>query len=210
MLATTRAVLAAAVALAPTVVAGGTTFVSTWKAPVARPLNFKGKKVAALVISKEKAVRFGAEDYLAREITQRGAQGLAAYGLIPEELTQDKEKAKAILEKEGVAGVVAMRVVGKDQQMSANAASFYAGPAYATFWGSGYYSWGWGGVYDASYLRTDTIVSVETLVFSLEQDKLVWAGVSQTTNPTKVPEFIKKLTAKVADELKKQGLIKKN
>jgi hypothetical protein len=187
----------------------GTSFASTWKAPEAGPLNFKGKKVAALVISKEVAVRRGAEDYLAREITQRGAQGVQAYGLIPEELTQDKEKAKEILQKAGVAGVVAMRVVGKDQQMSANAASFYGGSAYATFWGSGYYAWGWGGVYDPSYLRTDTVVSVETLVFSLEQDKLVWAGVSQTTNPTKVPEFIKQLTAKVASELKKQGLIRK-
>lgn len=201
--------MAGATTLAATFAAAGTTFVSTWKAPEAQPLNFKGKKVVALVISKEKAVRFGAEDYLTRELTQRGVQGLAAYGLIPEELTQDKEKAKAILEKEGVAGVVAMRVVGKDQQMSGTAASYYAGPAYATFWGSGYYSWGWSGVYDPGYLRTDTIVSVETLVFSLEQDKLVWAGVSQTTNPKRVPDFIKQLTAKVAGELKKQGLIKK-
>jgi hypothetical protein len=204
---TTTAVLLTA--LAATAALAGTSFVSTWKAPDAGPLNFRGKKVAALVISKEKAVRFGAEDYLAREITQRGATGVQAYGLIPEELTQDKEKAKEILQQAGVAGVVAMRVVGKDQEMSGTAASYYAGPAYATFWGSGYYSWGWSGVYDPGYLRTDTIVSVETLVFSLEQDKLVWAGVSQTTNPKKVPDFIKQLTAKVASQLKNEGLIKK-
>jgi hypothetical protein len=204
---TTIAVLTTA--LAATAAFAGISFTSTWRAPDAGPLNFRGKKVVALVISKEEAVRRGAEDYLAREITQRGATGVQAYGLIPAEVTQDKEKAKEILQKAGVAGVVAMRVVGRDQQMSGNAASFYSGPAYATFWGSGYYSWGWGGVYDPSYLRTDTIVSVETLVFSLDQDKLVWAGVSQTTNPKQVPEFIKQLTAKVASELKKEGLINK-
>jgi hypothetical protein len=184
-----------------------TTFNSTWKAPGAGPLNFKGKKVAALVVSKEEGVRYGAEDALAREITARGAVGIPAYSLIPKELTQDKEKAKEFLAKAGVAGVVAMRAVGKEQQLSSSPATYYGGPYYATFWGGGYYGWGWGGVYDPGYLRTDTIVYVEILVYSLEQDKLVWAARSQSTNPSKVGDFVKELTAKAAAEMKKQGLI---
>jgi hypothetical protein len=207
MYSTTRAGLVAAAALAAAACTS-TTFNSTWKAPGAGPLNFKGKKVAALVISKEEGVRYGAEDALAQEITRQGAVGVAAYGLIPKELTQDKEKAKEFLAKAGVAGVVAMRAVGKDQQISSSPATYYGGPYYATFWGGGYYGWGWGGVYDPGYVRTDTIVYVETLVYSLEQDKLVWAGRSQTTNPSKVGDFIKELTVKAAGEMKKQGLIK--
>ena len=57
-------------------------------------------------------------------------------------------------------------------------------------------------------MRTDTIVSVETLVFSLEQDKLVWAGMSETTNPDKVASFIDELVKGVAAELRKQKLIR--
>lgn len=202
-----RAGLVGAVALAA-VACASTTFNSSWKAPGAGPLNFKGKKVAALIVSKEEGVRYGAEDALAREITALGAVGMSAYGLIPKELTQDKEKAKAFLEKAGVAGVVAMRVVGKDQQLSSSPSAYYGGPYYATFWGGGYYGWGWGGVYDPGYLRTDTVVSVETLVYSLEQDKLVWAGRSETTNPSKVAAFIHELTAAAAREMKKQGLVR--
>lgn len=184
-----------------------TTFHSTWKAPGAQPGNFKGKKVAALIVSKEEGVRYGAEDALARELTARGAVGIAAYSLIPKELVQDKEKAKAFLEKAQVAGVVAMRVVGKDKEISSTPGGYYGGPAYATFWGAGYYGYGWGAVYSPSYVQTDTIVVVETLVYSLEQDKLVWAGQSETTNPEKVGPFIKELVAKAAAEMKKQGLI---
>ena len=202
-----RAGLVTAVALAAAACAS-TTFNSTWKAPGAGPLNFKGKKVAALVISKEEGVRYGAEDALAQEITRQGAIGVAAYGLIPKELTQDKEKAKEFLAKAGVAGVVAMRAVGKDQQITSSPAAYYGGPYYATFWGGGYYGWGWGGVYDPGYVRTDTIVYVETLVYSLDQDKLVWAGRSQTTNPSKVGDFIKELVVAAAKEMRKQGLIK--
>jgi len=203
-----RVGLAAAAAVAA-VACGATTFNSVWKAPTAGPLNFKGKKVAALVVSKEEGVRYGAEDALAREITAQGAVGVAAYTLIPRELTQDRDKAKEFLDKAGVAGVVAMRVVGKEKELSSSPSTMYWGaPYYGSFWGGGYYGWGWGGVYDPGYLRTDTIVSVEPLVYSLDQDKLVWAGRSQTTNPSKVGDFIKELVVAAAKEMRKQGLIK--
>jgi hypothetical protein len=200
----------AAMAVVVTGACAATTFDTTWKAPGAAPLNFKGRKVAALVMSKDESVRYGAEDVLARELTARGAVGLPAYGLIPKELTRDQEKAKAMLDKAGVVGVVAMRVVGKEKELNASGGGYWGGPGYSSFWaGGGYYGYGWGGVYDPGYIRTDTIVSVETLVFSLEQDKLVWAGRSQTTNPDTVGAFIKELTAQVAKELQKQGLIGK-
>jgi hypothetical protein len=185
-----------------------TSFVSSWRNPAAEPGSFKGQKVAALVVSKEEGVRYGAEDALARELTARGAVGIAAYSLIPKELVQDKDKAKEFMEKANVVGVVAMRVVGKDKEITQTPGTYWGGPAYATFWGGGYYGWGWGGVYDPGYLRTDTIVTVEILVYSLAQNKLVWAGQSETTNPSKVGPFVKELTAKAAAEMKKQGLIR--
>jgi hypothetical protein len=202
----TKAGLVSVVALAA-VACASTKFNSTWTAPGAGPLNFKGKKVVGLIVSKEEGVRYGAEDALAREITKQGAIGVAAYTQIPRELIQDKEKAKEFLEKAGVVGAVVMRVVGKDQQVTASAPSMYWGaPNYATFWGGGYYGWGWGAVYSPGYVQTDTIVTVEILIYSLEQNKLVWAAQSQTTNPSKVGPFIQELTASVAAQLKKQGL----
>jgi hypothetical protein len=206
MLRATRSTLVATAALAAAACAS-TSFNSTWKNPAAEPGNFNGKKVAALIISKEEGVRYGAEDALARELTARGAVGIAAYTLIPKELVQDKDKAKEFLQKADVAGVVAMRVVGKDKEITQRSGTYWGGPAYMTFWGSGYYGYGWGGVYSPGYLRTDTIVTVEILVYSLAQDQLIWAGQSETTNPSKVGPFIKELVAKAAAEMKKQGLI---
>jgi hypothetical protein len=43
-----------------------TSFRSTWRAPGAEPLDFRGKKVAALIVSKEEGIRYGAEDALGR------------------------------------------------------------------------------------------------------------------------------------------------
>jgi hypothetical protein len=163
--------------------------------------------VAALVISKDDSMRNAAEFALANAITAQGAVGLASYALVPKELVQDKDKAKAMLEKEGVVGVVTMRVVGKDKEITSSP-GYWSGPGYASFWGAGYWGWGWGGVYNPGYVQENTIVSVETLIYSLPQDKLVWAAMSKTTNPSEVNSLINELVTAAAKQLKQQGLIR--
>jgi hypothetical protein len=200
-----------ALAAAATLAACATTrFDSTWKAPDAQPLNLAGRKVAALVISPDESVRLNAEGTLARELTARGLQGLPAYNLIPPNEARDKDKAKALFTAAGIDAVVVLRALGQEKEISASPVSigYWSAPYYGSFWGSGYYGHGWGAVYEPGYLRTDTIVSVETLVYDMATDKLVWAGRSQTTNPSKVDAFIEELVTGVAGEMKKQGLIR--
>lgn len=125
---------AAALALAA---CASTRFNSTWKAPGAQPLNFAGQKVAALVISSEEASRLGAEGELARELTARGVQGIPAFNLIPPNESRDKEKARALFTAAGIAGVVAMRVVGTQQEITSSPGMGYWGaPYYGSFWGA--------------------------------------------------------------------------
>jgi len=184
-----------------------TTFQSTWKAPDAGPLDFAGEKVVAIIANSDTAVRRGAEHALANELTKRGCVGIPAYAAIPDEVIKDKDKAKAWFEKQGVAGVVVMQVTRQEKELTASG-PIYAGPTYGGFYG-GWYGWGWGAAYSPGNIRTDTQVFVETLVYSLKQDKLVWAGQSQTTNPEKVHEFIAELVDEAVVAMKKAGLIRK-
>ena len=84
--------------------------------------------------------------------------------------------------------------------------ALYMGPRYGPYWG-GYYGYGWGGAWGATNIRTDTIVTVETLVYSLKQNKLVWVGESKTTNPSNVDAFVKELATGAAKQMKKLGLL---
>ena len=198
-------VLTAAVAAAA---CASTSFNSTWRNPAAEPGNFKGQKVAALVMSKEQSVRFGAEDALARELTARGMVGIAAYSLIPKELLQDKDKAKEFVDKAGVTGVVAMRVVGKDKEITQTSGHVLGWADVRDLLGGRVLRLRLGRRLQPRLHRTDTIVTVEILVYSLKQDKLVWAAQSKTTNPAKVGPFIQELVAKAADQMKKEGLVR--
>jgi hypothetical protein len=204
-----REAKAAIAAFAATVTLAGcasTRFNSTWKAPDAGPLDFAGRKVAALVVTADQATRLGAEAALARELTQRGVKGVPAHTILPAEEVKDKDKAKARLVQAGVEGAVVMRPVAKDQQITATGGTYWGQPMYGSFWG--YYGWGWGAVYDPGYIRTDTVVTVETLIYDVKNDKLVWAGMSETTNPERVDTLIGDLVTEAAKQMRKQGLVR--
>lgn len=197
--------LAAAAALA-TFACATTTFQSTWRAPDARPLRLSGRKVVGVFVSNNQTLRRRAEDAMAREISARGAQGVPAYTILTDEEVKDREAAKAKLERLGFSGAVVMRVVGTQTQYTYEPA-YWNRPYYRRFWGGGYWGWGWGTVREPGYLVADKIVTVETLVYSLEQDLLVWAGVSKTVDPSQIDPFISELAAAVSNQMAKDGLL---
>jgi len=181
-----------------------TTFTSTWNAPGTAPIDPVGKTVAAVFVSRDESRRRPAEDQLAADLTVHGARGVAAYTILPGEMRQNGDAARAALKAAGCDGVVIMRVVGKDQQV--NYTPGMAMPAYYGGFGP-YWGYGWGTVYSPPTITTDTIVSVETLVYSLKTDKLLWASSSHTTNPRNLDALVSEVAGATAKEMEKQGLI---
>lgn len=182
-----------------------TTFESTWRDPEARPIQLAGKKVVGIFMSRNPATRRAAEDAMAREITARGGQGVPGYTLVSDAEVKDQDAVKAKLDRLGFSGVVVMRVVGREKEVTYEPGVVWARPYYRHFWG-GYWAWGWGRVYDPGYLKVDRVVKVETLVYSLEQDALVWAGVSRTVDPARIDEFIGDLAKAVSNQMAKEGI----
>ncbi len=184
-----------------------TSYVSSWQAPVDGPIQFDNKRVAAIVVSADESTRRAGETALAREISARGAQGVPSYTIIPGESAKDKDGAKKKLQEANVDGAVIMRVISSEQEISYSPGTGWYGayPYYGSFYG--YWGYGWGMAYDPGYLRTDRVVMVETLVYSVVQDKLLWAGKSKTTNPSNIQKFISDLADGAAKEMRKAGFI---
>ena len=192
---------------AAVIAAGSTRFVSTWKNPTAGPVSKSGEKVAAFVVTAEESMRLGPEESLATELRSRGLDAIAGYTVLPGELAKDKEKAKEFLQEAGITGVVIMRVLGKEEQEKAYipGAVWYSGPNYPGFWN--YWDYSWTVVYAPGYLEKDTVVSIETLVYSVTRDELIWAGRSETTNPKEIRKFVKDLVSAAGKEMRKAGLV---
>ena len=180
-------------------------FTSTFKSLDAGSTNFVGKKVAALVISNDLGVRVPAEEAMVRELNARGIQGIATYKIVPKEEMTRAESAKPWFDKYGVEGVVVIRPVSAERRTSYTS-GFWTSPNYGSFWS--YYGYGWGSVYIPGSAQRETAVVLETTIYSVTRNQLLWAAVTESATSRNLQAFIEELSKETVKEMQKQGLAK--
>ena len=199
-----RVCVALVMAMTGVVLADEPKFLSVWRLQDGSRLSFAGKKVAALVITDDQSLQMSGEEALARELTARGVTGVATYRFVPREELRTAEKAKGWFERSGVQGVVCLRPVSLDREKTYSPV-VWASTSYQSYWG--YYDYGWSSVAVARATGTQTTIVVETLVFDLARDKLVWAATSQTRDPKNLQVFVGDLVDGAVKEMRKMKLI---
>lgn len=201
-------IVGAVLVTATLAMAASTTFVSTWKNPDAASVDISGKRWATFVVSPDQTMRMGPEETLATEMRKRDVDCIAGYTVLPGELANDKEKAKEFLEKSGITGAIMMRILSEEERIHHTPATvYYSSSYYPSFWG--YWGHGWSTVYVPGYTTSEKVISIETLVYSIDKDMLLWAGESETTDPKEVRKFVKQLVDAVGKEMRKAGLVRK-
>ena len=182
-------------------------FTSIWRNPEAGPLAFGGKKILAVVMTGDQNLEMSGEEELVRQLGSRGVTGVAAYKSIPREELQSAEKAKGWVTRMKADGVVVMRIIGSDKQTVVRP-SMWVTTSYSTLWS--YWGYGWSSVYVAGKTVNQRIFNVETLIYNVAKDQLVWAGVADITNPKGIQAEVGKLVSATIVEMKKDGLIPKD
>jgi hypothetical protein len=186
-----------------------TTFTSTWKAPDGQTINPAGKTIAAVFVSGDERNRHTAEDALAKDLNARGAHGVPGYTLLPGEKSVSAADVLARMKKAGANEVVIMRVVGADKRP---AYKLIPGPASidsdtpgtGNIPATALFSPVWRGYEPQQF---DTLVSVETSVYSLDLNQLMWSSTSRTTNPKDLGSLVNEVADATAKEMVKQGLL---
>ena len=177
-----------------------TKMTSSWRLPETGPLEFE--KVMALVLVQDASVRRVGEDELVRQIQR--AEAIPSYRLVEEQDLKDEAKLREAVESSGVDAVVVLRPVYDENEITYNSGS-YPGPYYSFY---GYYGWGYGISYAPGYYQQDRLVGVETNVYDVKSGKLVWSGLSQTTNPEGVRKLVADTAKAVRNEMRKYGFLK--
>jgi hypothetical protein len=112
----------------------------------------------------------------------------------------DMAKMKAVVQRLGFDGAVVIRVVSAKEEVT------YVPPSYGpTFWG--YYGYAFPATYAPAYYRSDKIVRVETSIYSLRQDQLLWVATTETMNPESVASLVDDVAKAVRRELEREKLI---
>jgi hypothetical protein len=183
-----------------------TNFTSTWAPGNAQPVSAHGMEIAAVFINPNQQLRRLSEDVLASEITRFGGIGIASYNIMSAD-PKNRDLARRKLKEAGVDAVISMRVVNHDQVVSYTPGYWTGSPWHSSLWG--YWGYGWGSVYMPGYLETETLVGVETLLYSLDQDKLLWAGVSETFNAKDIESAVRKIAKKAVSRMYEQSVLLK-
>ncbi len=185
--------------------AGGcasTEIVSAWRDPALARVPFG--KVLVVFQHSDVALRERLERTMSAEIPR----SVPAHAVFRDEEVRDLERVKARVREEGFDSAVIMRIVGVEREVSYVPGRLYAVPSYYHGF-YGYWGYGWRSVYEPGYMRSDRIVSIATNVYSVADDKLVWASQSETFNPASlrsaVSEVVRVTSKATGEALRTRG-----
>jgi hypothetical protein len=62
-------------------------------------------------------------------------------------------------------------------------------------------------VYDPGYLLMDRVIRIESTVYSLTTEKLVWSALSETTDPNSSQKIIDDVVRLVIQRMRRMGIV---
>ena len=210
------------IALAVLLLAGcgsNTTIVDSWRDPNTTIAQEQFKKVLIVALLKDETNRRVAENTI---VATEPTLFFPSYDLYDQNSTTLTAAQKtAILTDEGYDGVITLRLVDKNTQVNyVPGTSTYMGYGgmyngaygygYGGMYGGGFGGWygAYGGAYyDPGYYQESTNYIVETNVFSVKANKLLWTGTTKTVDPSDVASTVTNIIQAVADNMRKDGTL---
>ncbi len=195
----------------------------TWSDP---EFTASYKDIMIVGVAQSEQLRRAYETYFSNQLRDRGVQALASYKLINHESEQ-----KIGLDKGSFRNIVASAIKGSEidavlitHLVSIEEEDIYRpsmdyrpvyGPAYGpTFYSAGYYNnmYGYQGyvttyVQQPGYFTHEQTYILETSLYDVESEELVWATRSRTFAPESMDYAIKELTGLIIDDLVSRKII---
>ena len=185
-----------------------TEIVSSWKDPTTTISANQIDKILFIALVKDESFRRVVEDKL---VALSHGKGLASYSIVTGNNLSKTDQASITqrLKADGVDLIVIMRLVDVKEEtryVPGSSMSGYGGmPGYGGYWGG--YGYAAPMYYTPGYYTTDKKYLVETNVYSVEQDKLVWSGTTSSMNPSKIETTTAEIVDAVIEKMKEEGFL---
>jgi hypothetical protein len=172
---------------------------------VSRDENYRGtiRKVVVVGIFKESDTRKIFEDEFADRLRARGLEAIASRKLVSDAEMPDKDLVIRKIRGFGADTVVVTRVLDMETVKTEVPGQSYAVPAYYGYYGA-YYSYS----YRPGYTLQEGFAYMETNLYNVGDEKLIWSGRSTTKLTETRYELIQAYVKTMIDALAEAKLVR--
>ena len=183
-----------------------TKITETWKDPRYRGAPFSDLFVIG--VAKEENTRRSFENKFVEKLQAAGVQAVASSSVMESDQKIEKAAVLAAIEKRDIDAVLVTRLVSlKEEEVRSPSASDYGSPDDY----HGRYYTDYNAAYDYAHqpaqYTTSVRVGLETKLYDVKTEKLVWAATSKTANPKSRIKLFDAVIEALVRDLKKNKLL---
>jgi hypothetical protein len=168
-----------------------------------------GQKMMVIALAKNERNQFVWEAAFSQALQKEKVTPLAGSKYLPATNAADEATLKQAVKESGANLAAVTRLIAVDKETSYVPGMTYYSPAPAYYGMYGYYNSSYAMVHDPGYYQENTIVKLETNVYDVATEKLVWSGLTETLNPETAQDVANSVAYKVTEDMVKSKVIRK-
>ena len=181
-----------------------TRITSSWRKPDKTIVIEKLNKVLVVALFKDETSRRRAEDQMAGYLN---GKGIMSYNYLDVNFNEANEELLGHkIETDGFDDVVTMQLVDVDKEKIYTPGNISLYPNYYRSF-SGYYYRSWSNYSTPSYYSTTKTYVIETNVYSIKSNNIIWSGLKQTTNHSGLQKITEEVALAVYKQMIKEGFV---
>jgi len=176
----------------------------SWMEPGASVKTDPQNKVMVIALVKDETSRRVIEDELVKRIK---TPSVASYVFLTTEMIKaaSDEALNNMITKEKFTHILLMRLADVEKETS-----YVPGTTTGYYGGYGmYYGYGAAMYSTPGYYTTDKNYFIETTIYSVSPNKLLWTGTTKTVNPSKLNKTVNDIADVVVTKMKQDGFLNK-
>jgi hypothetical protein len=182
---------------------------ATWQNPEASVTNFD--KVLVLGMSENLQARTAVETAMANRLQARGVNVVRAVDAfspqVIKDAAEDKQRALALLRENDIDGLLIVRLLdSKEEEYWVPGSTYYQPMPYYGGWYP-YWSTSYRTVYDPGYMARSTQIFLESNLYDVASEELLWSAQSRTDDPSDAADLAESFSEKVVAALAGSGVV---
>jgi hypothetical protein len=181
-----------------------TQIIISWRDPDKKITAGDWKKVLVVALLRNETNRHRAEDEMVKYLP---GKGITSYSYLGENFNPKNEEAlRNKIKDEGFDAIITMRLIDVEREKIFTPEEYYMYPMYYHNY-SHYYFRSWSYYKTPGYFTVTKKFIIETIIYSIQDDKIIWSGITETYDPAGVKKLTDEIACAIHKKMLQEGFI---